>query len=250
MYINYKINQMEVKMKKFVSVLAVALVLTGCAGVYTRMSKSDLTIQTKMSSTIWLNPTMPEKTYIYVQSRNTSDNPAFNNLAVSIKKALMEKEYLITNNPDEANFILQTNVLKAVMVSDGINADQATSSSVLSGTGVGIAVGSKNNTATAVGAGLLTALASMYFDANTKDNYYAVQTDIRITERVKPYNADSISLSSQGNNTVTASQSNSVMNTKSYTTTLTVMANQVNLTVAEAVAPIKNAIANSLAGLF
>lgn len=237
-------------MKKFVKVMGLMLILTGCTGIYTRMSKSDLTIQTKMSSTIWLNPTVPEKTFIYVQSRNTSDNPSFNDLAVSIKKSLMGKGYLITNNPDEANFILQTNVLKAVMVSDIANADQASSSSLLTGAGVGFAVGSRNNDVTAIGAGLLAGLASMYFDANTKDNYYAVQTDIRITERVKPYNADNIQLSSQGNNTLTASQSNSVMNTKSYTTTLTVMANQVNLTAAEAVIPVKEAIANSLAGLF
>ena len=236
-------------MKNFIKIMSMILVLTGCSAVYNTMSKSDLEIQTKMSSTIWLNPTVPERTYIYVQSRNTSDNPLFNDLAISIRKSLMGKGYLITSDPDEATFILQTNVLKAVMVSDRINSDQATSDGLLAGTGVGFAVGSRNNTATAIGAGLLAGLASMYFDANTKDNYYAVQTDIRITERVKPYKADNFELSKQGN-TLTASQNNSVNTTKAYTTTLTVMANQINLTAAEASAPIKEAIANSLAGLF
>ena len=236
-------------MKNLLKCLSVALILSGCSGIYTRMSKSDLEIQTKMSSTIWLNPTMPEKTYIYVQSRNTSDNQAFNDLAQNIKKSLMLKGYLITSDPDEATFILQTNVLKAVMVSDSINSEQATSDSLLSGASVGFAVASGNNNITAIGAGLLAGLASMYFEANTKDNYYAVQTDIRITEKVKPYKADNLELSKQGN-TFTASQNNSVNTTKAYTTTLTVMASQVNLTPAEASAPIKEAIANSLAGLF
>lgn len=213
-------------MNKFIKVLCMVGFLAGCNAVYTGMSKSDLAIQTKMSSTIWLNPTVPENTYIYVQSRNTSDNFAFNDLGNDIKKSLMLKGYLITNDPSEANFVLQTNVLKAVMVSDIANADQASSSAMLTGAGVGFAVGTKNNNATAIGAGLLAGLASMYIDANTRDNYYAVQTDIRITEKSKG------------------------VNTKYYTTVLTVMANQVNLTPQSASAPIKEAIANSLAGLF
>lgn len=213
-------------MNKFIKVLCMVGFLAGCNAVYTGMSKSDLVIQTKMSSTIWLNPTVPENTYIYVQSRNTSDNFAFNDLGNDIKKSLMLKGYLITNDPSEANFVLQTNVLKAVMVSDIASADQASSSAMLTGAGVGLAVGTKNNNATAIGAGLLAGLASMYIDANTRDNYYAVQTDIRITEKSKG------------------------VNPKYYTTVLTVMANQVNLTPQSASAPIKEAIANSLAGLF
>lgn len=213
-------------MNKFIKVLCMVGFLAGCNAVYTGMSKSDLAIQTKMSSTIWLNPTVPENTYIYVQSRNTSDNFAFNDLGNDIKKSLMLKGYLITNDPSEANFVLQTNVLKAVMVSDIANADQASSSAMLTGAGVGFAVGTKNNNTTAIGAGLLAGLASMYIDANTRDNYYAVQTDIRITEKSKG------------------------VNPIYYTTVLTVMANQVNLTPQSASAPIKEAIANSLAGLF
>ena len=210
-------------MKNFVKIFFVVLGLCGCNAVYTGMAKSDLTIQTKMSSTIWLDPTVPEKTFIYVQSRNTSDNMTFNDLASDIKKSLMSKGYLITDNPDEANFVLQTNVLKATMVSNIPSSSDASSSATLAGVGVGYAVGHKNNDATAIGAGLLAGLATMYFDAKTKDNYYAVQTDIRITDKAF---------------------------SKSYTTTLTVMANQVNLTMSEASAPIKQAIANSLAGLF
>ena len=73
-----------------------------------------------------------------------------------------------------------------------------------------------------VGAGLAAGLATMYFDANTKDITYNVQTDIRITE---------------GKN-------------NAQTTMLTVNAKRVNLTPEEASTQIKQRIANSLAGLF
>jgi hypothetical protein len=208
-------------MKKIVNLLAIAVLLAGCTGLYTQMSKSDLTIQTAMSSTIWLPPTVPEKTTVFVQARNTSDNRAFGDIARSIQRSLMDKGYIIADDPAGARFILQANVLKATMISKQANAESATSSAALAGVGTGLAVGARNNDATAVLAGLGIGLASMYFDAKTKDNYYAVQTDIKITD-----------------------------GSKSYTTVLTIMANQVNLTAEEATPQIKSAIAESLAGLF
>ena len=208
-------------MKKSVCIIA-AIALAGCSAAYTRMSKSEMEIQTAMSSTIWLEPANPETTRILVQARNTSDNRGFDNIAQSVRHALMDKGYIITQNPDEARFVLQVNVLKAVMVSDRINPNQAGSESLVAGVGTGMAVGSRNNMATAIGAGLIAGLGTMMFDANTKDNYYAVQTDIRISDKAGG----------------------------AHTTKMTVMANKVNLTPAEATPPIKDAIANSLANLF
>lgn len=208
-------------MKNFVKILSVLVMFTGCTAIYTSMSKSDLNIQTSMSATIWLEPTNPATTSIFVQTRNTSDNKNFNDLNNSIRLALMNKGYKITNNPDEAKFILQANVLKAVMLSDSTSAASAKSSALLTGAGVGFAVGSGGNDAMGVGAGLLAGLGSMYIDAKTKDNYYVVKTDIKITD-----------------------------GSKSFTTVLTILANKVNLTPEEVAVPIKDAIANSLSGLF
>jgi hypothetical protein len=211
----------EAQMKKFMNLAAIAVLVSGCAGIYTRMSKSDLAIQTSMSSTIWLPPSVPEKTKIFVQARNTSDNRAFGDLSRDIRRSLMSKGYLIADEPKEARFVLQANVLKATMVSRQASADSASSSAMLAGAGAGIAVGQSNNAAASIAAGLGAGLASMYFDAKTNDNYYGVQTDIRITD-----------------------------GEKSYTTVLTVMANKANLSAEEATAPIKTAISESLAGLF
>ncbi len=208
-------------MKKFITILSTIALLSGCSGTYTRMANSDLEITTNMNKTIWLNPTVPENTKIFVQVRNTSDNQNFNDLNGYITRALEYKGYQITTNPANANFILQANVVRAISINRS-SAMDAQNDAVIAGTGVGLAVANKNDGLAGVGAGLAAGLATMYFDANTKDITYNVQTDIRITE---------------GKN-------------NAQTTMLTVNAKRVNLTPEEASTQIKQRIANSLAGLF
>lgn len=208
-------------MKKFITILSTIALLSGCSGTYTRMANSDLEITTNMNKTIWLNPTVPENTKIFVQVRNTSDNQNFNDLNGYITRALEYKGYQITTNPANANFVLQANVVRAISINRS-SAMDAQNDAVIAGTGVGLAVANKNDGLAGVGAGLAAGLATMYFDANTKDITYNVQTDIRITE---------------GKN-------------NAQTTMLTVNAKRVNLTPEEASTQIKQRIANSLAGLF
>lgn len=207
-------------MKKLLSILSI-IILSNCSGTYTRMANSDLEISTNMNRTIWLTPTNPSDTKIFVQSRNTSDNTEFNDLGEYIKTALKHKGYQITNNPKEATFILQTNVLKALLNNKSVNETNAKNDALIAATGVGYAVSQKNNDLTAIGAGLAAGLATMYFDAKTKDATYNTQTDIRIIE---------------GNT--------------SHTTILNVNAKQVNLSIQDASIKMKQAIANSLSGLF
>lgn len=208
-------------MKNFIKILSVSLILTGCSGVYTRMSKSDMEVKTNMTKTIWLTPTNPADTKIFIQNRNTSDNKNFSDIGRYIKVALEEKGYQITTNPKIADFTLQTNVLKAILYNNSINEEKATSDATIAAAGTGLLVGQKNNSLTTALAAAGAGLATMYLDAKTKDASYFVQVDIRILEGTKP-----------------------------YTTVLNVEASQVNLTPEEASAKIKENIANSLAGLF
>ena len=208
-------------MKKFIKILSIALTLTSCSGAYTRMAKSDMDIKTNMTKTIWLTPTNPEDTKIFVQSRNTSDNQNFSDLDRYIKFALESKGYQITKNPKQADFVLQTNVLKAILYNNSINEGKATNDATIAAATTGLLVGRKNNTLTTALASAGAGLATMYFDAKTKDASYLVQVDIRIMEGSKP-----------------------------HTTVLNVEASQVNLTVEEASAKLKENIANSLSGLF
>ncbi|MBR4315846.1 MAG: hypothetical protein IKP65_02585 [Alphaproteobacteria bacterium] len=208
-------------MKNFIKILSIALTLTSCSGAYTRMAKSDMDIKTNMTKTIWLTPTNPEDTKIFVQSRNTSDNQNFSDLDRYIKFALESKGYQITKNPKQADFVLQTNVLKAILYNNSINEGKATNDATIAAATTGLLVGRKNNALTTTLASAGAGLATMYFDAKTKDASYLVQVDIRIMEGSKP-----------------------------HTTVLNVEASQVNLTVEEASAKLKENIANSLSGLF
>ncbi len=207
-------------MKKLLSLILITT-LMGCSAIYSQMSNSELQITTNMTKTIWLTPTNPENTSIFIQTRNTSDNQDFNDLNTYIAKSLKEKGYLITTNPDNATFILQANVLKAILTDGSISEDKATSDAVFAGAGVGYAVSRNSNDTKAIAAGLATGLITMYANAKTKNATYIVQTDIRILENGKP-----------------------------HTTVLNVSAKQVNLTVNEASNKMKEAISNSLSGLF
>ncbi len=208
-------------MKKFIKILSIFLILSGCSSIYTHMSKSDMEVKTNMTKTIWLTPTNPADTKIFIQSRNTSDNQSFSDIGKYIKFALENKGYQVTTNPNEARFTLQTNVLKAILYNKSISEEKATSDATLAAAGTGLIVGQKNNGLTTALASAGVGLATMYLDAKTKDASYIVQVDIRILDGSTP-----------------------------YTTVLNVEASQVNLTAEEAASKIKENIANSLAGLF
>ena len=209
-------------MKQLIKILSIITILTSCSGTYSHIANSDIEITTNMNKTIWLTPTVPEQTYIYIQSRNTSDNKEFNDITGYIAKALEYKGYNITTNPNNATFILQANVLKSIMTNNTNSNDTKTDALVAGGLGYSIAK-RNTNTAKSAGIGLATGLATMYFDTKTKDTTYIVQTDIRITE-------------TKGKNPQTA--------------TLITSANKVNLEPEDVSILLKRNIANSLAGMF
>jgi len=110
------------------------------------------------------------------------------------------------------------------MVSDRIHTDRASNDAVVGGVATGALVrGSGGSGGAAIATGLAAGLGAMAFNANTKDNYYVVRVDIKITE---------------------------TRQNRTHDTTLTVVVNRVNLTVEEATEAAKTAIAASLSGLF
>ena len=54
---------------------ALGLALSGCAATSTAVAKRNLDVQTKMSDTIFLDPVTPDERTVYVDVRNTSDQP-------------------------------------------------------------------------------------------------------------------------------------------------------------------------------
>ena len=57
------------------SLLGIFSILSGCVAMHTFLAKKDLDVQTKMSDTVFLDPVGPDKKVLFVQTRNTSDQP-------------------------------------------------------------------------------------------------------------------------------------------------------------------------------
>jgi len=106
--------------------------VTGCAGHMTLSHEVNLS----SSNAIFLTPS-DEKT-IYVQTRNTSDNPniAFEHLTEKIKA----KGYEIVDNPEKAQYILQSQVVLCNKLKPGQTVDALIAGGF--GGAIGVAAGS------------------------------------------------------------------------------------------------------------
>ncbi|MBP9870372.1 MAG: conjugal transfer protein TraT, partial [Nitrosomonas sp.] len=121
-----------------------SLVLSGCAAVHTSIAKKDLDVQTKMSDSIFLDPVEPNQKTIYLNIRNTSDKTNFD-ITGTVARALEGRGYRITNNPKEAHYWLQVNILSVDKASP--TAAEAALRSGYGGVALGAAVGTATGAA-------------------------------------------------------------------------------------------------------
>ena len=89
--------------------------IVGCAGHMTLSHEVNLT----SSNAIFLTPS-EEKT-IYLQNRNTSDNPNIN--FAELPNKIKAKGYAIVDNPDKAQYILQSQVVLCNKLKPGQTVD-------------------------------------------------------------------------------------------------------------------------------
>jgi len=237
-----------------------AIQFSGCEAAHTAIKKRNLDVQTKMSETIFLEPTAPDKKIIFVDVRNTSDKDI--DVKAPIVSALQARGYTITNNPQNANYMLQVNVLQ-VGKSDLRNAQGALSggfggavNSAVSGAAVGMAAGyafNGNNRDTAAVA-LAGAALGLIGDAMVDDTYFSMITDVQIRER--PLNGEVVTQTQaanlkQGSSTnVKQDIQGGNVEWKTYRTRVVSTANKMNLDFAEAQPALQDALGKSLSGLF
>ncbi len=234
----------------------VAIQFTGCGAAHTAIKKRNLDVQTKMSETIFLEPTEPDKKTIFIDVRNTSDKE----IAVKevIVNALISRGYTITTSPQKANFMLQANVLQ-VGKCDLREAQGALNSGfggVVGGAAVGVATSyafnGGNRDAAAVG--LAGAALGFLGDALIDDTYFSMITDVQIRER--PLAGEVVTQTQkakikQGSSTnVNQDIQGGKVEWKTYRTRVVSTANKVNLDFAEAQPVLQDALGKSLSGLF
>ena len=253
-------------MKKLLSIVKLGLMsailtvtFSGCSAMSTAINKRNLDVQTKMSETIFLEPVSPSKRVIYVDIRNTSDKDL--NITEGIKEKLKRSSYTITENPDNAHFMLQANVLQ-VEKSDLRTARSALNAG-FGGAVLGGAIGAVssshsnsygyNSRGTVIGS-MLGSMGGMIVNAVVKDIVYVMITDLQLKERpsegeviVQTQNASATSgTATRVNQTVSGGNPK----WKIYRTRIVSTANKVNLSFEEAQATLEKGLTKSIGGIF
>lgn len=236
-------------------VLGVGIGISGCSAVHTMVKKRNLDVQTKMSETVFLEPSAPSKRTVFLSIRNTSDKDI--QIEQPIISAIQSRGYTISNDPEKANYMIQANVLQ-VGKSDLRTAEGALSSGfggALAGAALGAGMGgySSNSGRSVLAGGLIGAAAGVVGDALVDDTFFIMITDLQIRER--PLAGEKIvqtqqTAAGQGSATTLNQQvSGGAVNWKSYRTRVVSTANQANLEFEEAKAPLQDGLVRSISGM-
>lgn len=226
-----------------------AVQFTGCTAAHTMVKKRNLDVQTKMSETIFLEPAAASRRIIYVDVRNTSDKEM--NVKESIVSALKTRGYTLTDDPQAANYTLQTNILQVGKTD--LRQSRNALEGGFGGAVVGAAVGHGSDSRAIVG-GLIGAAVGVVGDALVDDTFYTMVTDIQIRERPSSgetvYQQQSASIKQGSSTTVRQETEGKSSEWKTYRTRVVSTANKANLDFEEAQPALEDALSRSLSGLF
>ena len=240
-------------------IVCLSSLATGCQGMHTAIAKRNLDVQTKMSDTIFLDPVGPDKKVIFIDVRNTSDKTNFDIIA-PVKQAIVKRGYRVTENPDEAYYRLQANVLQ---VSKG-KPEEAQAAlaagygGALAGAAAGAMIGGAQGGWSGAGygagiGGILGSIASTAGDAYVQDVLFMVITDVQLVEKAAPgviVRQDSAQNLAQGMGGTQQQTSSEVTKFKKYRTRVVSTANKANLEYDEAAPLLTEGLTRSLSGLF
>ncbi len=236
-----------------------AAVLTGCAATQVAVEKRNLDVQTKMSETIFLDPVAPSERVVYVDVRNTSDKPDLD-VESAVKAQIQAAGYQVTDDPTQAKYLLQANVLQA-----GRNADTAAEealgggfgSTVVGGAaggavGYGLGQAGGNNALLTIGGALAGAAIGAVADNYVQSVDYTIITDVQISEREPGTVIDQreVAKIQQGTSGTVTQTSSSTTDMKRYRTRIVSTAEQVNLDWPNASPSLVDGLSRSVAGIF
>ena len=239
-----------------ISGLSVAVLgLSGCAAMSTYMNHKDLSVNSKMSESIFLDPQTDKDKTIYVNVKSTLSQD-FSGLEDKLDKQLEDRGWTIVDNTKQANDMVQVNVLQAGKVksvkdaydalNSGYGGDIATG--VFTGLSTGVATDSGR---TAAGVGLAASAASWAANQMVEDVTYSMITDIQVSQRqdgeVTQHTSSSMN---QGSSTNVSQSYDQKSNWLKYRTRIVSTADKVNLDFKEAVPHLENQIAKEVAGIF
>lgn len=237
----------------------VIVALTGCAAVNTAVSKRNLDVQTKISSSIFVDPVKASKRLVYVDIRSGVMEFDRRALRKAVKKELADNEdgYRMTDDPDEAQYQMNIFVIsleKASPTAAELALKQGYSSDTAVGAGAGAVYGATHGGAgSAVGMGVVGALGTTAANAFVEDVTYMLVADVQIKEKarkgviVRKDTKISAKVSDAGSSTQTVSE---VSNLKEYRTRIVTTAEKANLDLKEAQPLMFKKTAYAMSGFF
>ena len=247
-------------LKGAIAPLVLVAFLAGCAATTTAVSKRDLDVQTKMTDTVFLEPVAADRRTVYVNVRNTSDKPDFV-VDPAIRRQIESAGYRIVEDPDQAQFMLQANVLQAGR--NSLTAAEAAGEggfgSAVSGAAVGAGAGyllgqaGGSDVGLTIAGALLGAAVGTVADAYVQDVTYTVITDLRVSERARGGTVVSQSEQQtlgQGSGGSVTQASSTITDWKHYQTRIVATANQANVEWDEAAPFMVDGLTRSIGGIF
>lgn len=240
--------------------VVVAFALTGCAATTTALAKRELDVQSRMSDSIFLDPVPAAQRTVYVEVKNSSDKADLD-LATPIRQRIIERGFVIVENPRDAQFLFQVNILQAGRSSE--TATEATYKGGFGGAliggaaggGVGYAIGRAgggNDVLLAAGGALLGAAIESVSGALVQDVTYTIISDLQVSERVPAgeivTRTESASLA-QGSAGTRALSSSGTTDLRAHRTRVISTANRVNLDWDEAAPVLVDGLTRSIAGI-
>lgn len=248
------------KLKELI-ILVVLLICSGCAAMQVALEKKDLKVETLMSDTIFLDLEEQRERTVFVDIRNTSDKEI--DLKTLIANKLQSKGFKIIDNPKDAGYILQSNILY-VDKTDKSAARTALSSGYGGAIPTGMAVGGTIGSSGKVGfgrimgfargmsiGGLAAGIGEDISGVMVKDVNYLIVTDMMISvqtfDTVEQVERSELK---QGKGSNIQQTTKGFTNRKKYQTRVVSTANQVNLNLEEALPALTEGLAQSITGIF
>ncbi len=222
--------------KKYVIIIASLVILSGCSAGRTAIVKRKLEVKTKMSETIFLDPVSADKQIVYVKVRNTSGTSDLD-IEAPIKAALINRGYQVVNDPAQASFILQANVLQAGKLEDDEAMLKNFGDAIVPGV-LGGAIGANAGDDTGMVIGAVTGAAiGMVGSSFIQDVTYSIITDLQISQKsgISPVSSKVKTAGATG--------------WKKYSTRVISYANKVNLDYKEAEPVLVKELVHSVAGV-
>jgi len=168
--------------------LTLVAVLVGCAATERVIDYSTMKTDVKMDRSVFLQPLAKSPKTIYLEVKHTTNRPdligGFHSVLAS---QLQSKGYVLTNDPNAADYWLQTNIRYI-----GIYNDKIIKDGIITGAAVGALSGLAiaRSAAGVAGGALVGGALGVGADVATRTKTQVIAVDVRVSERSLPQPKD------------------------------------------------------------